>query len=346
MGLLMISILLALHGIPVKSESQCDPFEYQNCQGECIDLLQIKPNISIPWLCGDQCQTFSKPCSGKCPDELYLTCNQTCALQSSATTNDSWHCNDACQPTSEPCNGNCLEPFHKCQNKCIDRQKRCDLKCPNDRYLDCSGKCKDEETANLQRQWICGNECQNLTVPCLGECVSNSHICNGKCIALEEPCDSSCYLGRYLGCDGKCYFANEQSQWMCNSTCQSINKTCNGECATGTYLCGQDCVNYNKPCFNSCSEGMIPNCSGNCAYQENYVSRWLCGNVCQSIDIPCNGSCPSIWNLNEGYICRGTNICFSLRHAWKCHFELRSNNILHDSISPSDINNFNRFEGV
>ena len=114
----MISILLALHGIPVKSESQCDPYEYQNCQGECIDLLQIKPNISIPWLCGDQCQTFSKPCNGKCPYGLYLTCNQTCALQSLATTDDSWNCKDDCQPTSEPCSGKCLTPFHNCKNEC------------------------------------------------------------------------------------------------------------------------------------------------------------------------------------------------------------------------------------
>ena len=342
----MISMLLSLQAILVKSENICDLYEYQNCQGECIDLQGIKPNISIPWLCGDQCQTFSKPCNGKCPYGLYLTCNRTCALQSLATTDDSWNCKDDCQPTSEPCSGKCLTPFHNCKNECIDLQLPCGIKCPKEKYLDCSGKCLDEWTADLQGQEMCNGVCQSLTKPCLGQCVDNLHYCDGKCLALEEPCNNTCKIGYFLGCSGKCEnsnIASEQSKWMCNSTCQSITKPCNGQCSSGKYLCGEECIVQTKPCANTCAEGMNLDCNGNCAWVFSDAGRWLCGDICQSIDNPCNGSCPSLYNFPDGLICRGSNICFTFRHMWRCPLEYRSFNAIHDSSSLPDIYYSERF---
>ena len=138
-----------------------DNSEYQNCDGDCVYGSQGGQS----WLCGENCQSLSTPCNGKCPTTLFeLNCANVCELSikltlrrcgSDCITRET-PCNDSCPPGLQLCNGKCQDYEFQCNGKCLGLQ----LDSPN-----CDGTC-----SRVFSEWMCNSKCQPATEPCNEEC--------------------------------------------------------------------------------------------------------------------------------------------------------------------------------
>ncbi len=130
---------------------------FPNCDGKCISTL----NDSKTWLCDNQCQDFSTPCNGRCPNFYKLNCNNKCEEYLT------YHlCNNECTSKEIQCNSVCTYDYVLCNEKCQSDSVQCNGKCFDGRIPNCDGKC----IFGTLDKWMCNDNC-----------ISTSASCNGRC---------------------------------------------------------------------------------------------------------------------------------------------------------------------
>ena len=169
---------------------------YPNCQGACIQDL----DISGTWSCNGKCQNKTEPCGEECVTMMKYDCStQKCSDNGRGIA--SYSCNGNCIRKTEKCSGSCfvhdffgkLDPldvlsYTECPNhpdRCVIRASRCNrfddafnlgLTCP-----DLAEHSKHFCEERLEPGSSCSHEKE---VPCKGarpgDCVFRRRICDGK----------------------------------------------------------------------------------------------------------------------------------------------------------------------
>lgn len=144
--------------------------EYQNCDGDCV----YDSSESQSWLCGDQCQSLSTPCNGKCPSSSFeLNCANVCESIKHANQLTLRLCGSNCITRETPCNDSCPPGLQLCNGKCQDYTLQCNGKCLNSNLdsPNCDGTCSE-----VFSEWMCNSKCQPATEPCNKQCPAGCYL--------------------------------------------------------------------------------------------------------------------------------------------------------------------------
>ena len=166
--------------------------------------------------------------------------------------------------------------------------------------------CDVEVNGTIVKQDICQQGCPRV-------CPETQWQCDNKCIGKNRPCNkTTCPPGATINCK-KTACERVQSEFLCNGTCQKLERPCDGKCHPNNPLnCGIACLkddvkilerekkwNCNGTCLNetdSCNGTCYKpnwdiNCNGVCELKQ---TMYNCSGVCQSVTQKCQGKCSSL----------------------------------------------------
>jgi len=158
--------------------------------------------------------------------------------------------------------------------------------CEEGRSLNCEGHC-----VHTVNSWKCDDRCQNLSMPCHGNCYNSEWIlnclgtcdykelthffCYEDCVSAQTPCNGTCLNPKAtLNCKGECKLSEEEGFWYCGQV--SISST---------FYMRVFCTKVLFSCYVLAKKDFRTK-------NGRVKCWWNWPQQCQELSRSCNGSCP------------------------------------------------------